>query len=200
MRIVWPTVGAIIERVVDDARRRSDPFEGLRRIGTDEISHRRGQRYITVVVDHDSGRLLWAAPGRDQETVGAFFKLLGPQRCAKIELVSADAGAWIANAVAFIRVAKTITEHLPDIEAALEHHPSNARVEAINTRTRERSRDLGQPVQTPLRHRHVQTPARCGAPYGPATPGPAPGARPGLRYRHPWCACRSARTPRREHR
>ena len=36
----------------------------------------------------------------------------------------------------FIRVAKTITEHLPDIEAALEHQLSNARVEAINTRIR----------------------------------------------------------------
>ncbi len=34
----------------------------------------------------------------------------------------------------FIRVAKTVSQHLPDIEAALEHHLSNARVEAINTR------------------------------------------------------------------
>ena len=46
MRIAWPTVGAIIERVVNDARRRSDPFEGLRRIGIDEISYRRGQRSL----------------------------------------------------------------------------------------------------------------------------------------------------------
>ena len=99
MRIAWPTVGAIIERVVDDARRRSDPFEGLRRIGIDEIRHRRGQRYITVFVDHDSGRLLWAAPGRDQATVAAFFEPLSPHRCAKIELVRADAGPWIAKAV-----------------------------------------------------------------------------------------------------
>ena len=31
---------------------------------------------MTVVVDHDSGRLVWAAPGRSKETVGRFFDLL----------------------------------------------------------------------------------------------------------------------------
>ena len=38
-----------------------DLFAGLRRIGIDEISIRKGQRYLTVVVDHDTGRLVWAA-------------------------------------------------------------------------------------------------------------------------------------------
>lgn len=99
MRIAWSTVGAIIERVSTDARKRTDLLEGLRRIGIDEISYRRGQKYLTVVVDHDSGRLLWAGPGRDAQTVGTFFELLGPERCAQLTLVSADAGAWIAKAV-----------------------------------------------------------------------------------------------------
>jgi transposase len=39
-----------------------DLLAGLRRIGIDEISHRTGQRYLTVVVDHDTGRLVWAPP------------------------------------------------------------------------------------------------------------------------------------------
>jgi transposase len=34
----------------------------------DEISYKRGQRYLTVVVDHDSGRLVWAAPRRERAT------------------------------------------------------------------------------------------------------------------------------------
>ena len=38
-----------------------DPFDGLVRIGIDEISYRRGHQYLMVVVDHDSGRLVWAA-------------------------------------------------------------------------------------------------------------------------------------------
>jgi len=41
MRIAWRTVGAIAGRVVADARTVKDPFDGLTRIGIDEISYRR---------------------------------------------------------------------------------------------------------------------------------------------------------------
>lgn len=99
LRIAWPTVGAIIERVVAAGRARSDPFANLSRIGIDEVSYKRGQRYLSVVVDHDSGRLVWAGVGRDAATLGRFFSLLGPERCAQITHVSADAGSWISDAV-----------------------------------------------------------------------------------------------------
>jgi len=100
MRISWPTVGRIVERVVADERaRQGDPLEGLTRIGIDELSFRKGQRYITVVVDHDSGRLVWAAEGRDKQTVLAFFDQLGEERAARIRLVSSDFGEWITRAV-----------------------------------------------------------------------------------------------------
>jgi transposase len=55
MRVSWRTVGLILDRVCNEARRRVDLFDGLRRIGIDEISHRKGQRYLTGVVDHDTG-------------------------------------------------------------------------------------------------------------------------------------------------
>ena len=77
LRIAWTTVGAIVERVVDEARAAADPFDGLRRIGIDEISYKRRHRYLTVVVDHDSGRLVWAAKGHDKNTLNGFFNLLG---------------------------------------------------------------------------------------------------------------------------
>jgi transposase len=100
MRISWYTVGRIIERVVADERvRQGDPLEGLTRIGIDELSFRKGQRYITVVVDHDTGRLVWAAEGRDKKTVLGFFNDLGPERAARIRLVSSDLGEWITRAV-----------------------------------------------------------------------------------------------------
>jgi transposase len=66
----------------------------------DEISVRRGQRYLTVVVDHHTGRLVWAAPGRDRKTVEKFLGLLGDERCARIELVSCDMAEWITKPVA----------------------------------------------------------------------------------------------------
>jgi transposase len=52
------------------------------------------------VVDHDTGRLLWAASGRDRATVRAFFDTLGPERSALITHVSADQADWIAEVVA----------------------------------------------------------------------------------------------------
>lgn len=100
MRIAWRTVGAIVERVAADAQRQVDLLDGLRRIGIDEISHRKGQRYLTVVVDHDTGRLVWAAAGRDRKTVERFLDELGEERCKQIELVSCDMAGWIAGPVA----------------------------------------------------------------------------------------------------
>ena len=101
MRISWYTVGRIIERVVaDEQGRRGDPLRGLQRIGIDELSYRKGQRYISVVVCHDSGRLVWAAEGRDKQTVERFFSELGAERTATLELVSSDMGDWITRVVA----------------------------------------------------------------------------------------------------
>jgi transposase len=99
MRIAWRTVGAIITRVWADVEALHDRFANLTRIGIDEISYKRGHRYLTVVVDHDSGRLVWAAPGRDKATLAIFFDALGDQRCAQITHVSADGADWISSVV-----------------------------------------------------------------------------------------------------
>jgi transposase len=100
MRIAWRTVGWICERVTAEQTKHRDLLAGLSRIGVDEISIRKGQRYLTVVVDHDSGRLVWAAPGRDRQTVERFLDLLGKQRCQQIKLVSCDMASWITGPVA----------------------------------------------------------------------------------------------------
>ena len=90
----------ICARVAAEAETRGDRFANLRRIGIYEIAHRKGHRYLTVVVDHDTGLLVWAAPGHDAATLHAFFDLLGEERCGAIELVSAGGAAWIADVVA----------------------------------------------------------------------------------------------------
>ena len=99
MRIAWRTVGAIITRVWADVEAVHDRFADLRRIGIDEIAYKRGQRYLTVVVDHDSGRLVWAAPGREKATLERFFDALGEERCKLITHVSADGADWISAVV-----------------------------------------------------------------------------------------------------
>lgn len=99
MRIAWRTVGAIITRVWAESAGEVDLFAGLARIGIDEISFKRGHKYLTIVVDHDTRRLVWAGVGRDKATVRAFFDALGPERCAQITHVSADGAAWIGEVV-----------------------------------------------------------------------------------------------------
>ena len=100
MRIGWRTVGSIITRVQADIDTRVDRLAGLARIGIDEISYKRGHKYLTVVVDHDTGALVWAAAGRDEATLETFFDLLGDPRCNLITHISADAAEWIARVVA----------------------------------------------------------------------------------------------------
>jgi transposase len=99
MRVTWRSVGRIITRVVVEREAARDRLTGLKRIGIDEISYRKGHRYITVVVNHDTGELVWAADGRSTKTLAAFFDLLGEERCAAIELVTRDGAKWIIGLV-----------------------------------------------------------------------------------------------------
>jgi transposase len=98
MRIDWHTVGRMIERVVAEhvASRPGDGLDGLRRVGIDEVAYRKGHRYLMCVSDHDTGALVWAAPGRSQQTADAFYRALGPARCDRLRAVSLDLhGGWI---------------------------------------------------------------------------------------------------------
>ena len=99
LRIAWRTVGSIVARVDADVNVAVDRLAGLRRIGIDEISYKRGHRYLVVVIDHDSGHLVWSRPGRDTATVNAFFDELGSERAGALTHVSADGADWIAAAV-----------------------------------------------------------------------------------------------------
>ena len=49
------------------------------------------------VIDHDTGRLVWADERRDATVLGEFFCLLGMERCARIRL--ADLADWVRSAV-----------------------------------------------------------------------------------------------------
>ena len=100
LRVAWRTVGSIVTRVNADVDATVDRLDGLRRIGIDEISYKRGHRYLIVVVDHDSGRLVWAGPGRNDAALNVFFDELGPERAALLTDVSADMADWIARVVA----------------------------------------------------------------------------------------------------
>ena len=97
LRVAWDTVGRIIERVVSDHldERR---LAGLVAIGCDELSYRRGQRYLTNVADHRSGRIIWSSPGRNAQTLQEFFEALG-ERKQSIRAVSIEMSGGYEKAV-----------------------------------------------------------------------------------------------------
>jgi transposase len=99
MRTSWRTVGRIVERFVTDRDRAVDRLAGLRRIGIDEISHRKGQKYMTVVVDHDTAKVVWMADGHGKDVLHRFFDGLGT-RSARLTHVSTDGAGWIADVLA----------------------------------------------------------------------------------------------------
>ena len=97
LRIAWDSVGRIVQRVVAE-RLDEERLQGLLAIGVDEISYRRHHRYLTSVVDHRSGAIVWCAPGRNSETLRGFFDLLG-ERKSSIKAVSIDMSGGYEKAI-----------------------------------------------------------------------------------------------------
>jgi len=109
--ISWAAVGSVAERLVAE-QLHEDRFENLRAIGVDEFSFRWNHRYVTIVIDHDRTRVIWAGEGKSSETLAAFFEELGPERRASIELVSIDmAGGYI----------KAVQEAIPHATIVFDH-------------------------------------------------------------------------------
>jgi transposase len=133
MGISWSTVGSIVARVV--ARHLpAQRLASLRLIGIDEFSFRKRHHYLTIVVDHERRRIVWAAEGRKAETLAPFFELLGPEACAAIELVSIDlAGSY----------QKAVRDNLPNAEIVFDRfHVQRLASDAVDEVRRALVREL----------------------------------------------------------
>lgn len=98
VRVTWRTVGRIIERVVADELD-PDRLNNLFEIGVDEVSWRRHHKYLTLVANHATGRIVWGAEGRDSETLDGFFNEPGEECSSQITAVSKDMGPAFAKSV-----------------------------------------------------------------------------------------------------
>ena len=101
MRIDWKSVGPVCKRVYDrlDAEA-GNRFDGLVCIGIDETSYKKGYKYMTVVLNHDTGRVVWCAKGHGKEVLKSFFDLLTEDQLESVRVVTADGARWIAEVVA----------------------------------------------------------------------------------------------------
>ena len=135
MGISWRTVGNIVKRVVDE---KLDPkrLDGIKHIGVDEFSYRKRHNYITTVVDHDRRRIIWAAEGKNSETLDSFFDELGEERTKEIEIVTIDMSA------AFI---KSIKNKAPGAKIVYDlFHVLKLASEAVDKVRREKVRELDE--------------------------------------------------------
>jgi transposase len=85
----WKTVASIIRRVVawGLSRRRKRP---LRVLGIDEVSRKKGHKYLTLAYDLERGELVWIGKDRTMATLNRFFDELGWRRSRKLQAVCMD--------------------------------------------------------------------------------------------------------------
>jgi len=100
-RIKWSTVGSIAKRVQESLEQdKPSRFDNLEAIGIDETSYKKGHKYMTVVVDHGTGHLIWAKKGFGKTILTEFFTGLSEEQRANIKYVTADGAGWIADCIA----------------------------------------------------------------------------------------------------
>ena len=145
MRIDWRTVGTIIRRVVARHQEKAgDRLDGLRMIGIDELSYRRHHKYVTVVIDHERGEIVWALEGKSAATLKRFFEELGPERCAELEAVTIDLSA------AYI---KAVTEASPKARIIFDRfHVQRLAHDAVDEVRREEVRKAAPEDRAELKH------------------------------------------------
>lgn len=98
MRISWRSVGKILARVVTD-KLDAGRLDGLVMIGVDEVSYASEHRFLTCVADHQTGGVVWAAPGRNAATLQRFFDELTDEQKASIKAISIDMSAGYEKAI-----------------------------------------------------------------------------------------------------
>lgn len=98
LELDWKLVKACDKAVLTEEFGETDT-SGLRLLAIDEISLKKGHRYMTVVLDYETGRVVWMGEGRKAKTLGAFFDLLSAKERAAIEAVAIDMWAPYIRAI-----------------------------------------------------------------------------------------------------
>ena len=122
LHIAWRIAGDIAHRVAERlGTAMPPPFDGLHAIGVDETSHRKGHTYLTVVVDHERHRVIWAHGGYGGDVFDLFFKALTPGQRESIRVVTGDGTHWIDPCTGRRTRARRVPHRLLDDRCARRH-------------------------------------------------------------------------------
>ena len=106
----WKTVKNIDKAFLEEQYGQTD-YEGLRLLAVDEIAIKKGHRYMTVVIDYVTGRVVWMGKGRKKETLDAFFAGMTDEQKQRLEAVAMDMWeAYIAS----------VTEAVPHVKIVFD--------------------------------------------------------------------------------
>lgn len=94
MRVDWETIGRCVNRALHDLEpEHSRRLDSLVNIGIDETSYKKGHKYITVIVNHDTNTVVWASEDHGKSVLEKFYKQLTPEQLSSIKVVTGD-GAY----------------------------------------------------------------------------------------------------------
>jgi len=85
----WKTVKHIDKAFLEEQYGQTD-YDGLRILAVDEIAIKKGHRYMTVVIDYVTGRVVWMSKDRKKETLDAFFAGMTDTQRQRLEAVGMD--------------------------------------------------------------------------------------------------------------
>jgi transposase len=134
LNVSWDVIKDIQKR--DLSHRFAKPkLKHLRRIAIDEIAVAKGHRYLTVVMDLESGAVVFVGDGKGADALKPFWKRLRPSK-AVIEAVAMDMSAAYRGAVSArlpgarivfdrFHVAKLFNEKLSDLRRALHREATD---------------------------------------------------------------------------
>jgi transposase len=143
--VSWDVIKDIQKR--DLSRRYAKPkLKHLRHIAIDEISIAKGHRYLTVVLDLDSGAVVFVGDGKGADALKPFWKRLRSSK-AKIEAVAMDMSKAYRGAVSThlheativfdrFHVMKLFNEKLSDLRRALYREATDMQQKKVLKGTR----------------------------------------------------------------
>jgi len=85
----WKTVKDIDKTFLEDEYGETD-YGDLTILAVDEIAVRKGHRYMTVVLDYLTGRVVWMGEDRRADTLMKFFEGMPDEQIQKLESIAMD--------------------------------------------------------------------------------------------------------------
>lgn len=94
----WHTVKEIDKRrLIEEVG--TPCYDGLRLLAIDEISVHKGHRYMTSVMDFETGRIVWMGQDRSTRTLLRFFDELSAEQIASVEAIALDMAGGYRTAI-----------------------------------------------------------------------------------------------------